>query len=675
MVLLAYPATYGLTRLRRVRMRYVILGSAVALFLLLVAGAVKAYTAVYVDLLHTMTSLDGIGTIKADLAHLIGTHWRGWLLGQLPVAVVGAVLIGSVIAWRRERYRADWREQTKPKPVKPKKVKKATEKLSPIIERQKPKSMDEVRIQLGVDENTMKPLPITIGDLRRHIFVPGPSGSGKSTTLRQLLRGVTEGEVVKPYRIGTIYINLKPDPALTKYLQELAQRTGRRFHRITQNGHGATTTYNPMKHGTVEEKRDLLVYAESNAQEGGFSEPHYYATSMRFTLVALKALEVLVNNGATYSAGGQARPWKMDIAHLVRAMRMPVLEEVAHSGGDAELSEQLMNYFAEIKEDKDTASGVGGIRTRFANIAEGAARAVLSEEDGGLDLAEAVRGGDIVLFDLDAAVDLIDSQYIANLAISDYKSCMARLSAQNWHGATDEEDPKRMNLLTVDEFGALGGTGLTSLLERGRAWGACVVLTLQAYTAMAAKFGDDFRADVMTNTSLKIIHQQDDGADELAGYIGTDTVWKETLQTYEDRDFLGSQSEASGQGTLRETEQFSFHPNEIKRLDAGEAIVLIKMPRRAAKVKIYRSKSTPTPAPKQIEAPAREHENETGTVVPTLDEATQEAPQEPRRPQERPQKPKVDVWAAAAAQTSTRKPDEPQWGDDAADDDMPPMYD
>ncbi|MGK4066814.1 type IV secretion system DNA-binding domain-containing protein [Rothia sp. HC945] len=653
MVVLAALATVGLTRLRRVRMRWVILGSAVLLFVLLLVGAVKAYTAVYVDLLHTVTALDRVGTIKTDLGHLIATHWPVWLLGQLPVAAVGGILIGSVIAWRRERYRADWREEAKRKPASRAKVAKATEKMPSIITDQKPQHMDDVRLQLGLDEKTMTPFPMTIGDLRFHAFIPGPTGVGKSTTLGQIVRSVSEGEVVRPFRIGTVYINLKPDAKLTKSLQDLAQRTGRRFHRITEDGRGSTTTYNPMRHGTVEEKRDLLVYAEENAAKGGFSEPHYYATAMRFTLLSMRALEVLVHTGATYTSGGKARPWKMDIAHLVRAMRMPILEHVANSGGDPELSEQLNTYFAEIKEDKDTASGVGGIRTRFANIAEGAARAVLTEDEGGLDLAEAVRGGDIVLFDLHAATDAIDSQYIANLAISDYKACMSRLAEEGWHGSSD--NPKRLNLLIVDEFGSLGGTALSALLEQSRAWGASVLLTLQAYGAMKDKFGDAFRSDVMTNTNVKVLHQQEEGADELASFVGTDTVWIETLQTYENRDMLGAQSEASGQGTLRRGEQFSFHPNEFKKLEVGEAIVLTRIDRKAAKVKILAGKDQPAKPQKQIEA------------QPATDD---EAPDPEQQPQ-----PTPDPWAAAAIQAPTQRPDAPSWANEPIDDDdMPPIH-
>ncbi|MDY3049782.1 MAG: hypothetical protein SOR40_08460 [Rothia sp. (in: high G+C Gram-positive bacteria)] len=67
------------------------------------------------------------------------------------------------------------------------------------------------------------------------------------------------------------------------------------------------------------------------------------------------------------------------------------------------------------------------MRSRLAVLAEGAAGNVLVDEPGGLDLRAAFKTGDIVLFNMDAARDLEASQFIANLAISDYVAAMADL--------------------------------------------------------------------------------------------------------------------------------------------------------------------------------------------------------------------------------------------------------
>ncbi|WP_185174932.1 hypothetical protein [Rothia nasimurium] len=84
---------------------------------------------------------------------------------------------------------------------------------------------------------------------------------------------------------------------------------------------------------------------------------------------------------------------------------------------------------------------------------------------------------------------------------------------------------------------------------------------LSAQTLVALETIDNgFKDRLMTNTAVKILHQIDIKADELADMLGTRQAMKETLQTFEDKDLLGTQARASGQGTVREVEVFTLPP-------------------------------------------------------------------------------------------------------------------
>jgi type IV secretory pathway TraG/TraD family ATPase VirD4 len=87
------------------------------------------------------------------------------------------------------------------------------------------------------------------------------------------------------------------------------------------------------------------------------------------------------------------------------------------------------------------------------------------------------------------------------------------------------------------------------------------------------------RDQVLGTTAIKIAHRQDvpSSAQTVAQMAGTCKAWDETQQIA--GGLLGGY--ATGRGTRRMTEEFVVHPNEIKSLQAGEAVVITKLPAAA----------------------------------------------------------------------------------------------
>jgi conjugal transfer pilus assembly protein TraD len=78
------------------------------------------------------------------------------------------------------------------------------------------------------------------------------------------------------------------------------------------------------------------------------------------------------------------------------------------------------------------------------------------------------------------------------------------------------------------------------------------------------------------STALKLISRQDvpDAAEWIAKSIGTETVKRPTVQ-YERKLLLRI---PSGLESEREVEQWTVHPNEIRRLTTGQAIAVLRWP-------------------------------------------------------------------------------------------------
>ena len=576
----------------------------------------------------------GFSTLGEFAAGRVGE----WALAQAPFGVGVGVLIGGLIMWRRGRFAAEWRdEEPELHTMSPREARAVNAR----VERQKKKMsqwpnakpvqrLDDVAVRLGVSKPGCEPVDIPLGALRLHSMIFGPSGFGKTTTILAIIKGLTVAPAAAPFRIGTIFVTMKPEADITESLRKIAQATGRGFHVITQDGHGATTTYNPLKHGTAQMRANVLVGAEANAAHGGFSEPHYQRLGLRSTLVALEALEAAVAAGLTYRAGGTLHPWRLDVKHVARMMSPASLESVRDSLGGSPVAVRISEWLEEADADSSVTSGAAGMRSRFAAVAEGAAGAVLVDEPGGLDLEQAIIAGDIVVLNLDAAQDLEAAQFIANLAISDFVSTIARLGHAGWHLDPVTGEQTRLNFLVVDEFAALGATGLIDAVERSRSHGAAVMLSAQSYSGLNV-VGEGFLERVSTSTTVKLIHRTEAEAETLAQLIGTRKGWAETQQTFEDLDALGSQFRASGQGSLREVDKFKIHPNTFRTLAPGEVVAVWGVPQLRAEVVSVRKTATPDSEvvePQETEKVEAQPEAEAPAVEPVPEKKTES--QKPR---------------------------------------------
>lgn len=561
-------------------------------------GGVRGYFLPWREVVAQMKAAGFAGA--STLGEFAAARLGDWVLAQAPFGVGVGVLIGGLIMWRRGRFAAEWRdEEPELHTMSPREARAVNAR----VERKKKKMgqwantadvqrLDDVAVRLGVSKPGCEPVDIPLGALRLHSMIFGPSGFGKTTTILEIVKGLTVAPAAAPFRIGTIFVTMKPEADITESLRKIAQATGRGFHVITQDGHGATTTYNPLKHGTAQMRANVLVGAEANAAHGGFSEPHYQRLGLRSTLVALEALEAAVAAGLTYRAGGTLHPWRLDVKHVARMMSPASLESVRDSLGGSPVAVRISEWLDETAADSSVTSGAAGMRSRFAAVAEGAAGAVLVDAPDGLDLEQAIVAGDIVVLNLDAAQDLEAAQFIANLAISDFVSTIARLGHAGWHIDPATGQQNRLNFLVVDEFAALGATGLIDAVERSRSHGAAVMLSAQSYTGLGV-IGEGFLERVSTSTTVKFIHRSEAEAETLAQLIGTRKGWAETQQTFEDLDALGSQFRASGQGSLREVDKFKIHPNTFRTLAPGEVVAVWGVPQLRAEVVSVRKTATP----------------------------------------------------------------------------------
>ncbi len=375
-------------------------------------------------------------------------------------------------------------------------------------------------------------------ELSAHGLVVGASGAGKTTSLLRIV-----SELIARGR-PIVAIDLKGSPQLARSLAAAAEEGGRPFRLWTPDGPGR---WNPLQHGNATELKDKLIATER------FTEPHYQRAAERYVQAVLQVLHELGGDGpATLS-----RVVEMMDPHRLRG----ALRDVSPP-----LRVRVQDYLGALTPDQ--LSAVRGLQTRLAILTESHTGRYLEPGRGnqGVDLRTALSGDEVVLFSLNSATYGKLASQLGTLAVQDL------VCAAGHRLAGAAQAPQ--GFVIIDEVSILGGDHVLALFARGREAGLGVVAATQELTDFE-RAAPGLRDQILGNTAVKLAHRQEvpASAQMIAQLAGTEKVWEET-QRIGGPMLTGS---PVGRGTRRQTEQFVVHPNEIKSLGTGDAVLISKL--------------------------------------------------------------------------------------------------
>jgi conjugal transfer pilus assembly protein TraD len=127
-------------------------------------------------------------------------------------------------------------------------------------------------------------------------------------------------------------------------------------------------------------------------------------------------------------------------------------------------------------------------------------------------------------------------------------------------------------VVMIDEFAALAAGQVNRLFGRARSAGISLILGTQELADLKATGQDGLREQVLANIETLIAHRQNvpESAELIAQVAGTKPVWVSTEQTEEGLLLSGP----SGRGSRRRGHEFQIHPDRIKRLPIGWALLI-----------------------------------------------------------------------------------------------------
>ncbi|WP_165875799.1 type IV secretory system conjugative DNA transfer family protein [Hazenella coriacea] len=381
--------------------------------------------------------------------------------------------------------------------------------------------------------------PVLLHDeeLNMHAFICGSTGTGKTNTLLVILESaIRRGKPV-------IVVDGKGDPGLIKDLEELSQRYDRRFQKFSYRDH---THYNPFRHGDATELKDKLVAIEE------WSEPYYKRAAERYLQLVFRVLKLL--------------DMQIDLIEVQKMLDSKrLMQAVKKLKIDKEEANDMKNYINGL--DAGHKNAIEGLKDRLALITESDIGPLFKDDEDTIDLLEAVKDKRVVIMSLSGLSHSSFTPALGAMIVEDLKTVAASM------GAVEKED---YIYVVLDEFNLFAGEQVVNMINKSRSAGFCCLIATQELADLATAGGQELVAQVIGNTNVKIVHRQDvpSSAEYMAEVVGTKKIYEKTLMTEE--SLLGKRPTLKG--AVKEGEEFIVHPNILKNLGRGEAVVIKKIP-------------------------------------------------------------------------------------------------
>jgi conjugal transfer pilus assembly protein TraD len=316
-----------------------------------------------------------------------------------------------------------------------------------------------------------------------------------------------------------IFFDPKGDMEALNTFKEICERYKKPCYIFSEHYHDSISL-NPVLEGTVNQVTDRIMRAFE------WSEPYYRDASRRSLTKSLKILEA------------------SDQAFTLQA----IFEEL------------------EKMESKENI----GLIAKIEAILESDFGKILNSDNEGLTLSK-VREERACLY-----IGLSTQGY-GETAMAVGKLFLGELLYNSYKTLSDEKDPKAglKNPISVyfDEFGSLVTPEFIELQNKCR--GAGIELTLAVQTASDInRINSDLTKQIVENSgNLFILKQRlDESASFYANAIGTILSKKETL--------MMEDGELQNRGSIREVNELLVHPDIIKNLTIGQAVLLRQGPTR-----------------------------------------------------------------------------------------------
>jgi len=401
-------------------------------------------------------------------------------------------------------------------------------------------------MQVGYERNAF----LTDKNLNYHTQIIGGSGAGKTNLLKVML----EDRMAKGHSI--IFFDFKADIELMDWMAGASEQYSRVDDLVilSMSDPKLSYAYNPIKHGSETEISSQIMNSLT------WSEPFYQSKSEGALLVILKALCYQRDmGGRDFHLGDLYQflndpSFRMDIVSNVSSLNYPEI----HRGDLKRICEELT-----VPNKKENFNS---LITQISKILNSSAGDIVVHKIGNdeeFEFREVMETGKIAYL------------FMNSLKLKDTASIMGKLMLQDLMKAVgniydDRNAIKHPTTLIIDEFASFATPDFGEFIEKARGAGISIVIAYQSRKSLD-HIEDNLAIKVNENTANKIVFQVQDSEDVewFCSLLGTKKTTKETYQAED--GFFGDTK--TGMKSVREVEEYVIHPNQIKNLKLGQALL------------------------------------------------------------------------------------------------------
>lgn len=377
---------------------------------------------------------------------------------------------------------------------------------------------------------------------RMHTQVIGTTNAGKteSVILPWAIDDIKKGR-------GLLIVDGKSDRSLLDKLYAYAKRYRREddVRILSLCEPGMSHTFNPLSGGSALEVTERIFKAYS------FESEYYKSLQYEAMLQLLLLFE---------KVGLRPTPIR-----IVEALQSPVLVKDLAANVTDEMTARWVQAFTSLtKEEREQRTS--GLVAQLQAFAVGETASVFNAETSDIDLAQALDQGLIIYCQLPVLKIPTLGKATGKLILQ----CLQSAVASRHLGISGSKD---FFSVYLDDFTEYLTESFVSLLNKSRSANVAIVFAHQALGDLAV-LGDGVMNTILTNANLKVFMRtnEPESAEYFSSVIGTAEGLKVTER--QKKGVLGS--ERTGDGSVRDVEEFKYHPNLFKqRLGVGEAVVVL----------------------------------------------------------------------------------------------------
>jgi type IV secretory pathway TraG/TraD family ATPase VirD4 len=398
----------------------------------------------------------------------------------------------------------------------------------------------EGQFTVGIDPDG-QPVAVSIFHRRMHCQVVGTTNAGKteSVIVPWAVEDIRSGR-------GFIIIDGKADKPFIQKILGYAHKNGRQKDlRFFSLGHiDLSETFNPLVGGSADEITERVFSA--------FQWESEYYRDIQYNILA-HVLRI-------FHAAQEVPTFLKLYQSLSNPVHLMNLVERVEEDSLVEWAEGYKTMSPDEREKRTS-----GLLAQISKFAFGDASPLFNTENPTIRLTQVLDEGLLVYFQLPAMKSRFLGEATGKLILQALQSAIA-----DRHLRGGEH---RFMSVFLDDVSEYLYPGFVTLLNKSRSANVGVVFAHQALGDVE-QLGEAVANAIVTNTNLKIIMRGNEPrtAEFFSKVIGTKSA--EKLTERKRKAWLADVK--TGDGSVREVEEFDFHPNLFKReLGVGEAVMIL----------------------------------------------------------------------------------------------------